>query len=146
MRLDIKFIVSFIWLVAISCAALAQNESSSSGNSSKPVVGGVGVAAPAGTPTFGASNGTEILRHRGPTGSPCLSVGGFARPHLVNPNLYDHVIAAVNKCPQRISMQICYYNSQDCVSVEIPGNERKEAILGAMPSVKYFRFEFREKF
>lgn len=146
MRSVISVILGFIWVLAISCSVLAQSESPSFGNSSKPIVGGVGVPARAETATFGASNGAEILRHRGPTGSPCLTVGGFARPHLVNPHLYDHVIAAANKCPQRITVQVCYYNSQDCISMEVPGNERKEAVLGAMPSVKDFRFEFREKF
>jgi hypothetical protein len=30
--------------------------------------------------------------------------------------------------------------------MEVPGNERKEAVLGTLPSMKDFRFEFREKF
>jgi hypothetical protein len=30
--------------------------------------------------------------------------------------------------------------------MEIPGRERKEARLGAMPAVKEFGFEFRERF
>ena len=35
---------------------------------------------------------------------------------------------------------------QDCIPMEISGEERKEAILGTLPSTKDFRFEFREKF
>lgn len=30
--------------------------------------------------------------------------------------------------------------------MDVPGNERQEAILGIMPAEKDFRFEFREKF
>jgi len=97
-------------------------------------------------PTFGASAGTEILRHRGPTGNACLAVAGHARSHTIDPKLYDHVINVTNSCAQRIALQICYYRSQECISMEIPGGERKEAILGTLPSVKDFRFEFREKF
>jgi hypothetical protein len=43
-------------------------------------------------------------------------------------------------------MRVCYYESQECIPMEIPGGERKEAILGTLPSTKDFRFEFREKF
>jgi hypothetical protein len=95
---------------------------------------------------FGASAGTELLRHRDFTGKPCLAVNAYARPHAVDPNLYDHVIIVVNTCPLQIAIQVCYYHSRDCLPVEIPGDERKEAILGTMPSVKDFQFEFREKF
>jgi hypothetical protein len=64
----------------------------------------------------------------------------------MDPNLYDHVIAVRNNCPQRIAMQACYYRTHDCIPMEIPGGARKEAILGTLPSGKDFRFEFREKF
>ena len=87
-----------------------------------------------------------MLRHRGPAGSPCLDVGGFARKHTVTSNLYDHVITVKNNCAQRLQIQVCYYNTQDCIPIEIPGGERKEAILGTMPVTKDFRFEFKEKF
>ena len=96
--------------------------------------------------SLAASSGNEILRHRGPTGSPCLTVGGLARPHAANPKVYDHVIAAKNSCAQRITLTVCYYRSQDCVPMEVPGGERKEAVLGTLPSMPDFRFEFREKF
>ncbi len=103
-------------------------------------------AAAGSRPTFGASAGTEVLRHRDFTGKPCLTVTGSARAHTVDPNLYDHVITAQNGCPQRIAMQVCYYRSHNCIAMEVPGGERKEAILGILPSAKDFRFEFREKF
>ena len=131
--------LAVIWLLAIPTYAWAQSKSA-------PSYGSVGVPAPASPATFGASTGTETLRHRGPTGDPCLEVGGFTRPHTTVPNLYDHVIAVKNNCAQRISIQVCYYNTDNCLPVEIPGGERKEAILGTMPSTKDFRFEFRERF
>jgi hypothetical protein len=43
-------------------------------------------------------------------------------------------------------MQVCYYQTRDCISMEISGGEHKEAVLGTLPSVTNFRFEFREKF
>ena len=133
--------VAVLIALAIYAPALAQNETS------RPTVGSAGIQPPAvDGPTFGASSSTEILRHRSPIGTPCLTVTGLPRAHVVNPNVYDHVISAKNSCPQRITIQVCYYKSLDCLPLEIPGGERKEAVLGTLPGAKEFRFEFREKF
>jgi hypothetical protein len=139
-RLESRFIVTLIWLAAVTGSVLAQTGDTPSSQ------GGVGLRVPTEPLTFGASAGTEILRHRSATGVPCLTVSGLARPHTVSPNVYDHVISVKNSCPQRIAMRVCYYKSQDCVPMEIPGGERREAVLGSLPSVRDFRFEFREKF
>jgi hypothetical protein len=125
--LMIRIALAFIWLAAIACSTAAES--------------GLGLRAP----NFDPSKGSDILRHRGPTGKPCLAVSGSPRRHAVITNLYDHVITVQNSCAQRISMKVCYYNSQDCLSIEIPGGERKEVILGTLSSAD-FRFEFREKF
>lgn len=125
--LMIRVTLVFICLAAISSSASAQN-------------------SPTRSPTFGSSAGAEILRHRSPTGAPCLAVVGSPRRHTVNPNLYDHVITVKNSCAQRIAIRVCYYRTQECISIEVPGNEPKEAVLGTMPSVADFRFEFHEKF
>jgi hypothetical protein len=107
---------------------------------------GLSRLAEAQAPSFAPSGGDEILRHRDVYGKPCLLVTGSARARRFSPNLYDHVIAVVNSCHHRIVIRVCYYHSQDCIPMEIPGEERKEAILGTLPSTKDFRFEFREKF
>lgn len=137
----IRIVVTLICLCALASSASAQSQSA-------PVFGGVGVPAPSPRqgPSFSASSGSDMLRHRSPTGSPCLDVSGSARRHNIDANLYDHVITVMNNCAQRITIQVCYYNTEDCVPMEIPGGERKEAILGTMPATPDFRFEFREKF
>lgn len=86
------------------------------------------------------------MRHRDPTGKPCLTVDASARARMSNPNLYEHVVKVTNSCAKLIKLQICYLRSQQCVSVEAPGRGRKEATLGLMPSMKAFRYEFRERF
>ena len=139
-------VLVFIWLIAVASSGLAQSGTSFFEKSSRPVYGGAGVPAPTEAPIISASRGNEILRHRDFTGKPCLAVSGLARGHTINPNLYDHIIVAINSCPQRIAMQVCYYDTQNCIRMEIPGSERKEAILGTLPSIKSFRFEFRERF
>jgi hypothetical protein len=97
-------------------------------------------------PNFEASGNTDILRHRGPTGSPCLTVSGYARHHTIDRNLYDHMILVTNSCAQRIKLRVCYYMTDDCILMEVPGDEHQEAILGTLPSMKDFRFDFKEQF
>lgn len=146
MRLIRHVVLILIGLAVTAVAASAQSGTTVFDNS-RPVTGGVGIRPPADlTPSFGASGNTEILRHRDFSGKPCLMVSGFARAHTIDAHLYDHVITVHNNCPQRIAMQVCYYQSRDCIPLEIPGGERKETILGTLPSIKDFRFEFREKF
>jgi hypothetical protein len=113
---------------------------------SAPTVGGSSPRSPVQPPSFGPRGETEILRHRDLTGKPCLTVSGMPRPHIVNRKLYDHVITASNACPQRIAIRVCYYRTDDCIPMEIPGGQRKEAVLGTLPATKEFGFEFREKF
>jgi hypothetical protein len=98
------------------------------------------------SPTFGPRAGSDILRHRDFTGKPCLTVTGSTRAHFKIPNLYDHVINVSNACPQRITIRVCYFRTENCIPMEIPGSENKQALLGAMPSAQEFGFEFREKF
>jgi hypothetical protein len=98
------------------------------------------------TPTFSPRGQTDILRHRDFAGKPCLTLSGTARPHLIDRKLYDHVIIASNACPQRIGVRVCYFRTDNCISMEVPGRQRKEAILGTLPSTQEFGFEFREKF
>jgi hypothetical protein len=136
MRLIRLIAIALIWLLATAPSTSAQG-----------IGGPTGLRSPKNSaPSFGASRGTEILRHRNFAGKPCLEVTGSARAHVANPKLYDHLITARNNCPQRIAMEVCYYHTRDCIPMEISGGERKEAVLGTLPSVTDFRFEFREKF
>jgi hypothetical protein len=84
--------------------------------------------------------------HHDALGRPCLDIEAAARAHVINPNLYDHVISVYNRCIQQIKLRICYYNSDHCIDMEIRGSERKDGVLGVYPNMKYFRYSFREKF
>ena len=122
--------------------ALAQGVPTGTPDSRRPP--GLGpLAAP---PPISSSQNIDILRHRDPAGKPCLLVQGMARPHTINPNLFDHLIVAANSCAQLIKMQVCYYRTRQCIPMEVPGKGRREAVLGMMPSIKDFRYEFRERF
>lgn len=139
--------LSFVWLAMLSSPASTQSVTADFDTLSQSLIGGTNGMQDADAPsTFQASGANEVLRHRDFAGKPCLVVDGLARAHAADPNLYDDVIEVANSCPQRIAIQVCYYQSEDCIPMDIPGDERKEAILGILPSIKDFRFEFREKF
>jgi hypothetical protein len=106
----------------------------------------LGTKPPLAPPIITGSQDLNLLRHRDFAGKPCLTVEGMARPHTTNPNLFDHVINTINACPQKLRLQLCYYKSQQCVWVDVPGRERKEALLGTLPSIRDFRYEFHEQF
>jgi hypothetical protein len=145
--ISIGVVLSFFWLAAIGCPASAQSGTDDLGAWSRATPGGTyGNQNSDALPGFEASGGDEVLRHRDFTGKPCLAVSGSAVAHTIDPNLYDDVITAVNSCPQQIEVQVCYYQSEDCISMDIPGGETREAILGMLPSTQDFQFEFREKF
>jgi hypothetical protein len=92
------------------------------------------------------SQDLEILRHRDYAGKPCLNIGGYARPLAPSSKVFDHVVEANNSCSQSLRVQICYYKSQQCIDMQIPGRTRKEAVLGTTGGTKDFRYEFRERF
>lgn len=110
-----------------------------------PILGGVGVSPPASMPALGGSE-NQPRRHRDATGQPCVRVGGFARAQTTNPRIFDHMITATNNCSQLIKLKVCYYQSQSCMPVELPGYSRREAVLGIYPALRDFRYEYTEQF
>lgn len=83
--------------------------------------------------------------HRGPLGKPCLNFEAASRRHVINPNVYDHVVSVYNRCVQIIKLRVCYYHSDHCIDMEVPGLQRKDAVLGIYPNMQYFRYSYREK-
>ncbi len=113
----------------------------------RPSVGSTsGLTPPAQLPIISGSQDAAAKVHLDPIGKPCLSVRGYAKPQASNPNIYNHVIFASNNCAQSIKLNVCYYHTQHCVAVAVPGYARKESVLGIMPQMKEFRFEYREQF
>ena len=131
-------------LIALSGSVRAQGLSSPLGGGA--VVGGAGgLTAPTRAPLLSGEN-TGARRHTGPTGRACLTVNGEAQRETINPNLFKHMIIAQNDCSQRIKMQVCYYQSHQCVAMNVPPYGRQDLVLGIMPAMNGFRFEFRELF
>jgi len=77
---------------------------------------------------------------RDPLNRSCLELEAIARPHVVNPVMFDHVVSAKNNCPRQIKVKVCYYNSDKCNEITVPGYGRQDTILGTISGVKYFRY------
>ena len=85
-------------------------------------------------------------RHMSSLGKPCLAIQGYAKPELVNKNLYQHWIKTANSCGQTIKVQVCYYQTEHCVLMSVPPYEKKDSMLGIFPALKRFQFEAKEQF
>jgi hypothetical protein len=106
------------------------------------------VSAQITAPTAGtifAPNGLNKV-HKGATGKPCLSLSGSAKAQIVNREMFDHIVRIANSCPQRINVNVCYYRTDHCVTVDVPPYERAETVLGVFPKLQDFRFEYKERF
>lgn len=135
-----------LFLPGFCSFSCAQDAGPTPGAMGRPGIGGT---SPVRTPPpriITGSQNTEILRHRDFAGKPCLAIGGFARAHTSNSNLFDHVIEIKNGCSQSLRTQICYLRTQQCITMEVAGHMTKEGILGTLPSMKDFQYEFRERF
>lgn len=141
-----RLFLAIPFLVGLGGAAVAQGLSSPLGNNAPPSLGGAGVRPPEQPPILNGSQITGAQMHYGPTGKPCLTVQGYAHQQTINPNIFDHMIDASNDCSQLIKVQVCYYQTQQCIPIDVPPYGRKEVVLGIMPAMKQFRFEYREKF
>lgn len=93
----------------------------------------------------GPGENAAAFTHRDSLGRPCLDIEAASRAHIINPNVYDHVVSIQNKCLQRIKLRVCYFRTDHCIDVEVPGLQRKDAVLGVYPSLQFFRFSYREK-
>jgi hypothetical protein len=111
----------------------------------RPTVGGVGLPPPSIASTIGGE-GRDIRKHLNPIGKPCLVVGGEAKPQTINTNIFEHVIVANNSCSQVIKLQVCYYKSDHCAPMMVPAYSRSHVVLGIMPTMRDFRYEYRETF
>lgn len=87
-----------------------------------------------------------LTTHRDALNRPCLEIEAVSRRHVINPNVFDHVVSVSNRCLKLIKLRVCYSKSDSCIDMEVPGQQRKEGILGIYPNMQYFRYSFREKF
>jgi hypothetical protein len=85
-------------------------------------------------------------KHRNFAGKPCLESNGLSRATVSNPRISVHSVEIKNSCSERIKVKLCYHGSTDCSDVDVPGNSRKETVLGVLPATQMFRYDINEQF
>ena len=93
-----------------------------------------------------AESDAAARKHRDFAGKPCLQTEGVARPLASNPRILNHAVSLDNHCNDAIKVRVCYYRSDDCTEVSVPGHARKEQIIGVFPAMQLFRYEVKEQF
>lgn len=116
-----------------------------------------------------------IRMHKDPFGKPCVTVAAYSLPKIDfrkifgaegseaegseedegqnasaskqgnQSKIFEHMISAQNRCGQSIKLKICYYDLQDCVTVDVPGHGKEQASLGAASGMS-FRYQYNEQF
>src|SRR5262249_24253394 len=85
-------------------------------------------------------------KHLNLLGKPCLESTGSTTPLASNPRIQNHLVSLNNRCPGPIKATVCYYKSDECVDVDVPGYSRREQVLGVFPAIQQFRYEVKERF
>jgi hypothetical protein len=85
-------------------------------------------------------------KHRDFGGKVCLQTSGMSRPLASNPRILNHSVVLDNHCVGRIKAKVCYYGTDECTDVEVPGNSRKEQVIGVFPAMQTFRYAVKEQF
>jgi hypothetical protein len=79
-------------------------------------------------------------------GRTCLAkVVGEPQPvRTSSVGLIQHVVRIQNVCLGKINVRVCYRNTEQCKTVTVNGRSWGEVILGFMPKVTTFQFDYDE--
>ena len=102
-----------------------------------------------------------IKMHLDPLGKPCVAVTGFSlektdfravfggqASELEQKGVkhFENFISAQNHCSRPIKLRVCYYASQDCVPIDVPGYDNRRISLGFSGGTRRFRYQYTEQF
>ena len=85
-------------------------------------------------------------KHLDLAGKPCLETSGSAIPLASNPKIQSHLVSLSNHCLDLIKVKLCYYKTDDCTDVDVPGRSHKEQVLGVFPELQQFKYQVKERF
>ncbi len=85
-------------------------------------------------------------KHLDFAGKPCLETKGVSQPLASSPRILNHSVSLKNHCAERIKVKLCYYGTDNCTAVEVPGNSAKDQVIGVFPAMQMFRYDVKEVF
>ncbi|MFL9828361.1 hypothetical protein [Rhodoplanes sp. SY1] len=77
-------------------------------------------------------------------GKPCADVEAASKARVSNPNVFEHIVSVQNRCLKPLKLRFCYFGSDRCTDLDLPGLKRKDLVLGVYPGLKTFRYSWTE--
>jgi hypothetical protein len=99
--------------------------------------------------------------HKDAYGTPCVTVAAHSLPKTdfrkifsggqtsdgtdIKLKTFEHIISAHNHCALTVRLRVCYYGSQNCLPLDVPGHDDGQASLGISPE-SGFHYQYTEQF
>lgn len=90
-----------------------------------------------------SSSSIPAANVRDSLGRLCYETYAVARAHVVEPDVYDHIISFKNNCTKPLKLKACYLNSDRCAPVDLRPYMRTEVIIGTMKNMRFFKYVVR---
>jgi hypothetical protein len=71
----------------------------------------------------------------------CLAARAYIRPDIVNKNLHQNWISAKNSCGHYMKIRVCYLGTENCIPIDVPPWQTKNAIIGYAPTAKPIHYQ-----
>ena len=82
--------------------------------------------------------------HMNAFNKPCLAFNAASKARLVDKNIFDYIVAAINKCPITIKVRICQRDGLGCNSAAVPAYKTKDVAMGFGPNTTFFDYVVKE--
>jgi hypothetical protein len=103
----------------------------------------------------------RVKVHQDAAGNPCVTVAAHSIPKTdfrkifgggqtsdgtdIKLKTFEHIISAHNHCALTVRLRVCYYGSQNCLPLDVPGHDDGEVSLGISPE-SGFHYQYTEQF
>jgi hypothetical protein len=125
----------------------------------RPIEGGTG-ANQAQSPALSQLR-PRVKVHQDVAGNACVTVAAHSLPKAdfrklfgggqtsdgtdIKLKTFEHIISAHNHCGLTVRLRVCYYGSQNCVPLDVPGHDDGQVSLGISPE-SGFHYQYTEQF
>jgi hypothetical protein len=125
----------------------------------RPIEGGTGGNQPQ-SPALSQLR-PRVKVHQDVAGNPCVTVAAHSLPKAdfrkifggeqtsngtdIKLKTFEHIISAHNHCGLTVRLRVCYYGSQNCVPLDVPGHDDGQVSLGISPE-SGFHYQYTEQF
>ena len=152
----VAFLLSFATCAASNGQQLSAPTNTAPGH---PIEGGIGGNQPQ-SPALSQLR-PRVKVHQDASGKPCVTIAAHSLPKAdfrkifggeqpsdgtdIKLKTFEHIISAHNHCALTVRLRVCYYGSQNCLPLDVPGHDDGEVSLGISPELG-FHYQYTEQF